>query len=219
MTTTKRRALLHRATMIAAVALAAGVATLMFGPDASAKPDTLAIGKPAPDFSGTDTAGRSIRLSELKGKTVVLEWTNHDCPYVVKHYSSQNMQKLQKDARELGIVWLSVISSAPGEQGHVSPAEADKLTKDRGAAPSAVLLDPAGKIGRAYAARTTPHMFVIDKDGLLQYMGGIDDKASSSTSDVAGAKSYVRLALASVQKGEKVKDAVTRPYGCSVKYK
>jgi peroxiredoxin len=209
---------MRRAAGIAAVATIAGLAAFALVPQADAKAP-LEIGKPAPDFTGTDSSGKAVKLSELRGKTVVLEWTNHDCPYVVKHYSSGNMQALQKEAVAQGVVWLSIISSAPGTQGHVSPAKANDLTKARDAAPSAVVLDPAGAIGRSYGAVTTPHMYVIDKAGALQYMGGIDDKPTSSQADLKGAKPYVRLALASVVKGEKVADAVTRPYGCSVKYK
>ncbi|MFD2113565.1 thioredoxin family protein [Thiorhodococcus fuscus] len=180
-----------------------------------AKPE---IGAPAPDFTGTDTAGRTWSLSDLAGKTLVLEWTNHDCPYVRKHYGSGNMQALQREATGSGVVWLSVISSAPGKQGNVSPAEADALTKERDAAPTAVLLDPEGTIGRAYGARTTPHMFVIDGSGTLVYMGGIDDRPTSDPADIEGAYNYVRAALSDLAAGKPVTNPVTRPYGCSVKY-
>jgi peroxiredoxin len=211
----------HRAgwqTALAIGTVAAVSAAVALVPGAGAKPP-LAIGQPAPDFTAQDTTGKTVKLADLKGKTVVLEWSNHDCPYVVKHYSSGNMQAIQKDATKDGVVWLTIISSAPGEQGHVAPKKADDLTKGRGAAPAAVLLDPDGKVARQYDARVTPHMFVIDKSGVLQYMGGIDDKATSNPADVKAAKPYVRLALASVVKGEKVAEAVTKPYGCSVKYK
>lgn len=176
------------------------------------------VGKAAPDFTGTDTAGKTWSLAELKGTPVILEWTNHDCPYVVKHYDSGNMQALQQEATGAGYIWLSVISSAPGKQGHVSAAQADELTKSRNAAPTAVLLDETGSIGKAYGARTTPHMFVIDKDGVLVYMGGIDDKATTDKADIDGAENYVRLAMADLAAGNPVGKAVTRPYGCSVKY-
>jgi peroxiredoxin len=176
------------------------------------------VGKPAPAFTGTDTTGKTWELAALEGTPVILEWTNHDCPYVVKHYESSNMQALQKDATAAGYTWLSVISSAPGKQGHVSPAQADELTESRGAAPTAVLLDPEGTIGQAYGARTTPHMFVIDADGTLVYMGGIDDKPTTNIADVEGAENYVRLAIADLAAGQPVGQAVTRPYGCSVKY-
>jgi peroxiredoxin len=176
------------------------------------------VGKAAPDFTGTDTAGKTWSLADLKGTPVILEWTNHDCPYVVKHYDSGNMQALQQEATGTGYTWLSVISSAPGKQGHVSPDKADELTKSRNAAPSAVLLDETGSIGKAYGARTTPHMFVIDKDGVLVFMGGIDDKATTDKADIEGAENYVRLAMADLAAGNPVGQAVTRPYGCSVKY-
>jgi peroxiredoxin len=176
------------------------------------------VGKPAPDFTGTDTAGKTWKLSELAGTPVILEWTNHDCPYVVKHYESGNMQALQREATDAGFTWLSVISSAPGKQGHVNAEQADELTDSRKAAPTAVLLDPEGNIGKAYGARTTPHMYVIDETGTLVYMGGIDDKPTTNIADVEGAENYVRLAMADLAAGQPVGKAVTRAYGCSVKY-
>ncbi|MGE0205909.1 MAG: redoxin domain-containing protein [Hyphomicrobiaceae bacterium] len=177
------------------------------------------VGKPAPDFTGTDSNGKTVKLSSLKGKIVVLEWTNHDCPYTVKHYKSGNMQALQKAAAGKGTVWLTVVSSAKGEQGHVTAKEANGLTTSRKAAPTAVVLDPEGTIGKLYAARTTPHMYIIDKAGTLAYMGAIDDKPSSSVDDIKGAKNYVSLALAALEAGKPVPVKSTRPYGCSVKYK
>ena len=149
----------------------------------------------------------------------MLEWTNNECPYVKKHYGASNMQNLQKQAKGAGVVWLSVISSAPGEQGHVSGAKADELTASRNAAPTAVLLDPQGTIGKAYDARTTPHMFVIDAKGILRYAGGIDSIASARAADIEKADPLFKTALESVLKGENVAQAVTRPYGCNVKYK
>ncbi len=175
-------------------------------------------GKPAPDFTATDTAGKPVSLAALKGKTVVLEWTNHDCPYVRKHYDTATMQKLQKDAAASDVVWLTVISSSKGQQGHVEPLEADKLTADRKAAPTAVLLDAEGKVGRLYGASVTPHMFVIDKAGTLAYMGGIDDKPSTSHKTIKSARPYVREALDALAQGKPIVTASTRPYGCSVKY-
>jgi peroxiredoxin len=182
---------------------------------AAAKPE---VGEPAPAFSVTDSAGKTWSLADARGKGLVLEWTNHDCPYVRKHYGSGNMQALQREAAADGYLWLSVISSAPGKQGHVTSAEADALTKDRGAAPTAVLRDSDGAMGRAYGAQTTPHMFVIDRSGTLVYMGGIDDRATSDPADIQGAKNYVRLALADLAAGKPVANPVSRPYGCSVKY-
>lgn len=177
------------------------------------------IGKPAPDFSATDSNGKTVKLSDFRGKTVVLEWTNDGCPYVGKHYSSGNMQTLQKDAAAKGVIWLTIISSAPGSQGYVTGEEANALTSARGAAPAAVLLDPEGDVGHLYDARTTPHMFIVNKDGTLVYMGGIDDKATTDVADIKTAKNYVRAALDELAAGDPVENAVTRPYGCSIKYK
>ena len=176
------------------------------------------VGKAAPDFSGVDSNGQTHTLSQYKGNTVVLEWTNHDCPYVRKHYNSGNMQKLQKDATAQDIVWLSIISSAPGKQGYVSGAQANDLTKTRNAAPSAVILDERGDIGRLYGAKTTPHMYIIDPAGQLVYMGGIDSIPSKDEADIAKATDYVSAALQALAAGKPIAQNVTRPYGCSVKY-
>lgn len=192
-----------------AAALALSIATVAAEPR---------VGETAPDFVGTDSNGETHKLSDLKGKTVILEWTNHECPFVGKHYSTGNMQKLQKEATGDGIVWLSIISSAPGHQGHVEPAKANDLSKDRDASPSAVILDTKGDIGRAYNARTTPHMFLIDEKGTLVYKGAIDDKPSANHADVPIARNYVRDALAATAAGKPVDPDSTRPYGCSVKY-
>lgn len=176
------------------------------------------VGKPAPDFTGVDSKGNTVKLSDFRGKTVVLEWTNHGCPYVVMHYRTNNMQALQKETTGKGIVWLSVISSAPGRQGHVAGIEADQLTETRGAQPTAVLLDPKGEIGRIYDARTTPHMYVIKPDGTLAYKGAIDDRPSTRDAGVEKALNYVRNALGQMTAGKPVDPAVTRAYGCSIKY-
>ena len=178
----------------------------------------VSVGQPAPDFTGVDSNGNKHTLSQYKGKTVVLEWTNHDCPYVKKHYNSGNMQKLQQQATADGVVWLSVISSKPGKQGHVSGAKANKLTQSRNAAPTAVILDETSEIGLLYGAKTTPHMYIIDKTGQLVYMGGIDSIPSSDEADIAVAKNYVRAALDAMTAGKTIEDSITRPYGCSVKY-
>jgi peroxiredoxin len=185
---------------------------------ASAAASDLKIGQPAPDFTAKDSKGAAVSLSELRGKTVVLEWTNADCPYTRKHYASGNMQGLQSLARQNGVVWLSLISSAPGKQGYVDGTGADALTASRHAVPAAVLLDPSGKVGRLYGAKTTPHLFVIDKSGMLQYMGGIDSIATADIEDIAKAEPYLREALLAVSQGQPVAHAVTRPYGCSIKY-
>lgn len=176
------------------------------------------VGTPAPGFMLTDSNGRETSLAAFKGKTVVLEWTNHGCPYVNKHYGGNAMQALQKKWTGKGVVWLTLISSAPGEQGHVSPLEANKLTSDRGAAPSAVLFDPTGKVGRAYGARTTPHMYVITGDGALVYAGGIDDKPTARLEDLKTAKNFVDDALAEIAAGKPVSVTGSRAYGCSIKY-
>ena len=178
----------------------------------------VSVAQPAPDFTGIDSNGGTHSLNQYRGKTVVLEWTNHDCPYVRKHYQSGNMQKLQKAATSDGIVWLSIISSAPGKQGHVSGAEANALTSQRNASPSAVILDEKGDIGRLYGAKTTPHMYIIDPKGTLVYMGGIDSIPSSNQADIDRATNYVSAALQSLKEGQVITDNVTRPYGCSVKY-
>ncbi|RTL16894.1 MAG: redoxin domain-containing protein [Burkholderiales bacterium] len=179
---------------------------------------TPAIDAPAPAFTATAADGRTVSLSDFKGKTVVLEWTNADCPYVRKHYGSGNMQKQQQAAAAQGVAWLQIISSAPGQQGFVDGATAQKLNAQRGAVPTATLLDPKGELGRLYGAQTTPHMFVIAPDGRLVYKGGIDSVASADPADVAKAEPYVTEALAALAAGRKVTNASTRPYGCSVKY-
>ncbi|MDE0704825.1 MAG: redoxin domain-containing protein [Rhodospirillaceae bacterium] len=176
------------------------------------------VGKTAPDFTGVDSNGASVTLSALRGKLVVLEWTNHGCPYVSKHYGAGNMQKTQKAARAKGAVWLSIISSAPGRQGHVDGAAANRLTETRGAAPSHVILDPKGTIGRKYEATNTPHMFIVGKDGTLLYMGAIDSIRSANPADIPRAKNYVTAALSEIAAGKRVSEPVTRQYGCSVKY-
>ncbi len=183
------------------------------------KQNQARIDEMAPDFTGVDSNGVSHNLSDFKGKVVVLEWTNHQCPFVKKHYGSSNMQKLQKEATSKGIVWLSIISSAPDTQGYVSGSEANQLTKSRDASPTAVILDPEGNIGRLYNARTTPHMYVIAPDGILRYMGAIDNKPSTNSADVKTANNYVSAAIDSVLNNRPVETTVTQPYGCSVKYK
>lgn len=180
--------------------------------------DAPQIGKAAPDFTATAIDGSAVTLSAYKGKTVVLEWTNHECPFVKKHYDSGNMQKIQKAAVDSGIVWLSIVSSAPGKEGHVSAEVAKKLVTDSGAMASARILDEKGDIGHLYAAKTTPHMFVIDKDGILVYMGAIDDKPSTDPATVEGAKNYVTAALEDLAAGRAVQTAQTEAYGCGVKY-
>jgi AhpC/TSA family len=177
------------------------------------------VGEPAPDFTATDSNGQSRHLADFKGKYVVLEWHNQGCPYTRKHYASGNMQALQKQWTGKGVVWFTVISSAPGAQGYVTAAEENDYVKKMNAAPTAVLLDPDGRLGHLYAAKTTPHMFIIDPNGALIYNGAIDDHPTSEQSDIPNSKNYVSTALTEAMSGKKVSDAATRPYGCSVKYK
>ena len=192
--------------------------TLAFAAALLAAP-ALAMAAPAPAFTGKDLDGRTRSLSEFKGKTVVLEWVNEGCPYVRKHYGAGSMQATQRAATAEGVVWIQVVSSAPGQQGHfANPAEAKAWIAGQKASPTLMLLDPQGQIGRAYKATTTPEMFVIDKAGELVYRGGIDDKATTRVADLATAKNYVRAALDDLKAGRKVQTGFSRSYGCSVKY-
>jgi len=177
------------------------------------------IGEPAPEFELIDTAGTTHRLSDFRGRTVILEWTNHECPFVQKHYDSGNMQEQQRIAAgEYDAVWLTIISSKAGAQGHVSPEQADELTASRDAAPTAVLIDEPGEVGRAYVAQVTPHMYIIDPNGILVYMGGIDSNPSADPADIPTSTQYVLAALDDMAAGGAVAEAVTRPYGCTIKY-
>ena len=215
MQTNKLRSIL-RSTAVSLFAVAATAAIAVSIPHSSYAGSPPKVGQPAPEFSGISSAGEKISLSNYRGRTVVLEWTNHQCPYVRKHYSSNNMQSLQKLATNGDVVWISIVSSGPGHEGYIESADANRLTKERGAVPSAVLLDPSGSIGRLYKARVTPHMFVIDGSGTVVYMGGIDDRPSARPSDIEGAANHVLAALDDIKAGRAVVTAVTRPYGCSV---
>ena len=175
-------------------------------------------GKKAPAFSLKDTYGKKHSLKSYLGKYVVLEWLNHECPFVKKHYKGKNMQKMQKKLTKKGVIWLSINSSAKGKQGNFSPKKANRITRYKKAFPSAVLLDENGKVGRAYGAKTTPHMFIIDPKGKIIYAGAIDSISSADIEDIPKAKNYVMLALEKAMKGKKVTHASTPPYGCSVKY-
>ena len=177
---------------------------------------TAKVGEKAPEF--VDTNGKSHKLSSFAGKTVVLEWFNKGCPYVQKHYESQNMQALQKKYTDKGVVWLTVISSAPGKQGFEDNQQANKTRADWKIASTATLLDPKGEVGKLYAAKTTPHMYIVDAKGTLVYNGAIDSISSSKKDDVAKAENYVAGALDLLAAGQPVKTATTKPYGCSVKY-
>lgn len=211
--------LLLSAALTSATALAAGT-VLFFGATAEAAPAaaTAAVDKAAPAFKLVDSTGKARSLSDFKGKTVVLEWTNHECPFVKKHYGSGNMQAQQRDATGDGVIWLSINSSAPGKQGHVDGATAEGIRGKASTAQTAYLLDPNGTVGRAYGAKTTPHMYIIDGKGVLRYAGAIDSIPSADTADIAKATKYVPQALAELAAGKPVSVKVTRPYGCSVKY-
>ncbi len=180
--------------------------------------DEPVIGKPAPDFTLMDADGIEHSLSAYKDSLVVLEWFNPGCPFVKKHYNSNNMQKLQKHYTEKAVVWLIINSSAEGKQGHCTPGRANELIKEKDMAVTAFLLDHDGKVGRLYGAKTTPHMFVIDKSGVLIYHGALDDKPSTKITDIEDAENYVQLALEEVMAGQSVSLKATQPYGCSVKY-
>lgn len=175
-------------------------------------------GSIAPDFALKGSDGKTYKLSQFKGKTVVLEWFNNECPFVKKFYDTKTMQGLQAGATSKGTIWLTVISSAPGKQGHADAAAAQKLMKERAMANTAILIDEGGKVGKTYAAKTTPHMYVINKEGTLVYQGAIDDQPSALPKTLEGAQNYVTAALNDLEKGEAVKVSSTAPYGCSVKY-
>jgi hypothetical protein len=177
------------------------------------------IGQPAPDFTLTDLDGRQHSLSEFKGKTVVLEWNNPDCPIVKKHYDSDNLPKLQRDAKADGVVWLVINSGAPGKEGgDYTPAELKSYLREHNAAANAYFKDPTGKVGHLYGATATPHMYVINPAGTLVYKGAIDSISSARQSDIAKATNYVRVALADLKEGKPVEKSATQAYGCSVKY-
>ncbi len=186
---------------------------------AGAAQAAVGVGDQAPDFRLRSAGGETVALSDFPGRTVILEWTNHDCPFVRKHYESDNMQALQRRYAPDEAVWLSIISSAPGKQGHVSAEQARALTASRKAAPSHVLFDPDGTVGRAYGAKTTPHMFVIAGNSrTVRYMGAIDSIRSADPGDIPEATNYVDMAMSALARGEPPQPPATRPYGCSVKY-
>jgi len=202
--------MIHRIILLTVMILLTATAAVAAAPQ---------VGEAAPEFSVVDTQGNVHSLSDYAGQKVVLEWTNHECPFVAAHYGAGNMQQQQRAARnQHGAVWLTVISSRPDSQGHVSPEQADELTRSRNAYPSAVLLDESGDMGRAYDARVTPHMYIIDEDGILRYMGGIDSIPSASQDDIPDATQYVTAALDEMAAGKQISQATTRPYGCTIKY-
>ena len=175
----------------------------------------------APSFQLMNQNGENIELDSFKGKKVILEWTNHDCPFVQRHYETSNMQNLQEKYTEEGVIWLSIISSAEGKQGYVSPDEAIELTNSRSAKPSHVLFDTSGEVGKMYKAKTTPHMYIIDENQKLQYQGAIDNMGRTGAlfnTDLSKAKNYVVAAMNDLASGLSVQESKTRPYGCSIKY-
>ena len=175
----------------------------------------------APSFQLMNQNGENIELDSFKGKKVILEWTNHDCPFVQRHYETSNMQNLQEKYTEEGVIWLSIISSAEGKQGYVSPDEAIELTNSRSAKPSHVLFDTSGEVGKMYKAKTTPHMYIIDENQKLQYQGAIDNMGRTGAlfnTDLSKAKNYVVAAMNDLANGLNVQESKTRPYGCSIKY-
>lgn len=176
------------------------------------------LGQPAGNFRLVDATGKTVALSDFKGRPVVLEWNNPGCPFVQKHYGSGNMQRTQARAKAMGAAWLTINSGAPGKQGHMSGAQARDFVTTAKAVPTAYLLDPAGKVGRGYAAKTTPHLYVVDAAGRLVYRGGIDDRPTANPADIAGARNHVLAALTEVKAGKAISVAETRPYGCAVKY-
>ena len=206
-----RRTLLGLGLALAA-ALAVGVGTV------GAANANVAVNGPIPAFRALDADGRTVTQANFAGKAVIFEWTNHDCPFVKRHYNVQNMQGLMRAAEAQSVVWVQVISSAPGEQGHVDAAAAKRLNATRNAGPSMVLLDPSGAMGRAFEAKTTPHMFVFNAAGRAIYQGAIDDAPRGSEAGVASARNYVREALTAVRANAAPSVQVTPPYGCSVKY-
>ncbi len=196
------------------IALSLFAAGLTFGGSALAQ---AVVGQPAPAFKGVDAAGKAVSLDQYKGKYVVLEWVNPECPFVKKHYDSGNMPNVQKYAADKGVVWLSVSTSADGDRAGKSAA-INEWVKDKRAMPTATIMDTGGAIGRAYGARTTPHMYLIDPSGKLVYAGAIDSKPTASQSDIKGATNYMTLAIDEALAGKALSQAVTKPYGCSVKY-
>jgi len=210
----KHYRLIVSAVMFVAIALLAAV---VYAAPAESAP-LAAVGEPAPNFTLADTHGNEVSLADFDGKYVVLEWLNYDCPFVRKHYSSGNMQQLQQQYTDKGVVWLAVVSSAPGKQGYFPPDEMNARTAKEHGQATAVLVDSDGTVGRLYGAKTTPHMFIRNPEGTLIYMGGIDDKPSTNTRDIEGATNFVAQALDQAMAGQPVSQPHTQSYGCSVKY-
>ena len=193
-----------------------GLATVLLVPGAATAAAT--VGQPAPTFSVTDVSGRTVNLADYQGKTVVLEWVNPGCPFVQKHYDSGNMQGTQRDAAVKQVVWLAINSTSKDHTDYRAPAEMATWMKHHKAAATDTLMDTNGSVGRAYGARTTPQLYIVDPAGKLVYAGGIDSKATANPADIASATNYVKLALAETSAGKPISNPTTRPYGCSVKY-
>lgn len=194
------------------------LAALVGAPTTLAQTDQAEVGNPAPDFTLTAADGEKHSLSDFEGQYVVLEWLNFGCPFVGKHYDSGNMQQLQETYTDKGVVWLSIVSSAPGKQGYYPPEEMVQQKKKHNGNMTAILMDPSGNVGKTYGATVTPHMYVINPDGELLYRGGIDDKPTTDQADIEGATNYVRGALNAAMNGEEVSPKRAEPYGCTVKY-
>lgn len=201
---------MHTTLRLAALAAALSASAAAFA--------AAAVGQPAPAFSAVDTSGRTVSLADFKGRTVVLEWVNPGCPFVRKHYDSANMPATQKHALSKGAVWLAINSTHTGASDYMAPAALAGWMKDKGGTPTATLMDADGRLGRAYGARTTPHMYVIDAKGTLVYAGAIDSKPSSNPADIKSATNYVNQAVAETTAGRPVSQPATQAYGCSVKY-
>ena len=200
------------------IAAAIAAASLLLGQEARAQGASPTIGAPAPEFTLPDTYGDEHSLVDYRGEWVVLEWLNYGCPYVKKHYNSQNMQDLQAKYGDRGVKWLAIVSSAPGKQGYYEPEEMNEMSEKKGQRALAVLLDPKGTVGRMYNAQTTPQMVIIDPEGTLLYNGAIDDKPSSRPASLEGAHNYLAAGLDEAMAGQPVSVPTTKPYGCSVKY-
>jgi peroxiredoxin len=204
---------------IALFSLCAAVLTLGAAPLAARAATGPSIGQAAPDFSLQDVSGKTVRLSDFRGRYVVLEWNNPSCPFVQKHYGSGNMQKLQKEAAANNVAWVTINSTESGHGDYQAPAQLGRWMREQGGAPAATLMDAEGVAGRAYAARVTPHMYIVDPQGRLIYAGGIDDKPSARASDINGATNHIRVGLNQALAGQPLSQATTRAYGCTIKYK
>jgi hypothetical protein len=201
-----------------ALAVLLSITVLCFGADVMAQNGSATIGHTAPTFTLTDTHGEQHSLTDYRGEWVVLEWLNYGCPYVRKHYDSGNMQSLQRQYGDIGVKWFAIVSSAPGKQGYYPPTEMNEMSEEIGNNALAVLLDSDGTVGHMFDAKTTPHMFVINPDGVLLYNGAIDDRPSARANSLEGAHNYVAAALEEAMSGDEVSVKTSQPYGCSVKY-